>query len=813
VTFFERSRIKHGRRRRSSANGVESLEGRQLLTASTVAATLDGGGLPVYFSVMVDGSVAVNLSYSQNNSTPLNQPSVAQMLSGLKANSIAAFTDAVGEPAVAATTAASSYVYVDRYAATGNPATPFAWTGWQQLGNFVATSMVAASNGSSGAAIFAIGADSHVYEDAYAPSSGSSTSQWTGFQQVGGSTASTISVVTDKPGNYEVAALTGPNSYVEGTEAVTNGGTITSAPFAQLGNFVASSINLTPGLNKDIYSNYLGDRLFLFAAGSNGVLDYDPLTVDASSGQRISTTYSPVGGPTQILGGVTASAAVLSTNPNQITVAALIGSTGAIEADAFTATATSLVNVDSPIGWTLTNPGYPTGPGNAPVAFQATALVTVGQSAGNNIFLSDDTAGNARASNLDPGPFFVQQTYWVTLPTAGVRQVVAGLFNGTPLVVELGSDGTVFMDMTSAALTNGPPPGNPNGSFGTGNVSQFEGFRPIPGLKATSISVVNRPDGALTVVALTGRQSYVYANTIYNTNENNRLGETGWNQVGSIVATSVQGITNTSSTAQGGTSSGPRTTIFALGVNNVVYAAPTNPAPNAVSSFTDFTPLPGLSVASFSAHAVGSQVLVAALTGPQSYGYANVFTPPTATTPSQLSGWTLAGKAVLQSVAASESPTGAPVVAGVLAGNHAIATISLSTNLANAPASQTDNEQYYPNFGGPSFVPLVYPGSTGVVYVSQSASNALTLQGVLPGVNQNPAGFQLGYFQLGTLQTTVPAGSVVAVSDGTSPYIVVSGADGLVYFFQGVSTGNPKNPYLFTTLASLGAPVLNPALG
>lgn len=806
MTFFDRSRLKHSRRRRSPTFGVESLEGRQLLAASPVAATLDGGGLPVYFSIQADGSVAVNLSYSLNNSTPVNQPSAAQILSGLKASSIAAFTDATGEPAVAATTASSSYVSVDRYVATGNLATPFVWTGWQQLGNFVATSVVAASNGTSGAAVFAIGADSHVYEDAYAPSSGSSTSQWTGFQQVGGTAASTISVVADKPGTYEVAALTGPSSYVEGTEAVDAGGTITSAPFAQLGNFVASSINLTPGLNQDPSANNLGDRLFLFAVGG-GVLYDDFLTVDASTGRRISTTYSPLGDPTQIGGAVTASAVVVSSypSPNFLTVMALVGGTGAIVDNEFDATATSLVaHLNNQ--WTLSNHMVGSGPVNAPLSFQATALVGVGSSYhGTTDYLSEDSSGNARVTSFTSVPTQLPQASWAVLPTSGAHPIAAGLLYGTPVLVELGSDGTVYMDMTKSALAYaGQSTPNPNGSFGTGEVAQFKGFQALPGLKATSIGVVSQPDGRLDVLALTGAQSYVYSFEIYATGENNRLGEVGWNQVGTVVATSIQGADYGYAPYQGSIPTAIGATAFALGVNNVVYAATATP----FSNFTDFAPLPGLSVASFSVHAVGSQVLVAALTGSQSYAYANLYTPPTSTDPSKSTGWTLAGKAIMKTVVASESPTGVPVVAGTDLSNGE-ASISLSTNLANAPASNTDNEQYYPNHGGNSLVPLVYPSSTGVVYVSQTSSTTLSLQGVLPGVNQNPAGSSLGYFQLGTLQAAVPLGAFVPLLDGTSPYIFVSGEDGLVDFVQGFSTGNPKNPYLFTTFTSLGGYSVN----
>ncbi len=770
------------------------------MAVSPIATAIDGGGRPVYYSIAADGSVMVNQSVPSNNPNLPPQPTAAQTLSGLKANSIAAFTDAIGETAVAATTASSSYAYVDRYATTGNPMTPFAWTGWQQLGNFVATSVTAASNGTSGAAVFAIGADSHVYENAYAPTSGSTASQWSGFQQVGASSASTISVVANKAGSYEVAALTGPASYVEATEAVDANGTISSAPFAQLGNFVASSINLTPGLNTNSNGNSIGDRLFLFAVGGDGVLYDDPLTLDASTGHRISTTYSPLGNPSAIQGAVTASAAAVS--GNTITVTALVGATGALYQGQYQIPVSSTSQALSGF-WGLINPGSPSAGTKAPLDFQATALVAVpSPPTGTAEFVSDDAGGNARVGAIASAT--TTFSGWVGLPTPGARQVVAGLIYGSPVVVELGSDGTVYTDITLGVFADGAPvpnpagQPNPAGSFGTGNAIQFGGFTPLLGLKATSIGVMTDPDGDLVVLALTGKQSYVYADVIYNTNENNRRGETGWFQVGTIVASSIQGAS---------ANSGAGATVFALGVNNVVYTSSINPNGGSLrfGNSTDFAPLPGLSVASFSVHAVGSQILVAALSGPQNYGYANLYTPPTATTPSKTTGWTLAGKAVLQSVVATESPTGAPAVAGVDAGNGSFASISLSTNLANAPASNPDNELYYGNYGGNILVPLVYPNSAGVVYVSQSPGNAVILQGVLPGATSATS---LNYFALGTLQPPVLVGSVVALSDGTSPYIIASGEDGMVYVIQGYPTGNPSNPYLFTTFASLGGPLL-----
>ncbi len=780
------------------------------MAVSPIATAIDGGGRPVYYSIAVDGSLMVNQSVPSNNPNAPPQPTAAQTLFGLKANSIAAFTDAIGETAVVATTASSSYVYVDRYAATGNSSTPFAWTGWQQLANFVASSVVAASDGASGGAVFAIGADSHVYEDAYAPTSGSSASQWSGFQPVGGTSATTISVVADTANTYEVAALTGPNSYVEATKAVDTGGTITSTPFGQLGNFVASAINLSPGLNRTTGDASLGDRLFLFAVGAGGALYNDPLTVDASTGQRVSTTYSQLGDPTRIKGAVTQSVAVVSNVTTSITVMVLVGSTGQLYEDTFDATPSSSTLEESlNSAWTLTNDGAPAGANNSPTEFHATSLAGLGTapdflSAVPYIrlpeFVSNDLSNVARAIITSSMQYYFT---WAGLPTPGVRQIVAGIVNGTPAVVELANDGTVYVNLNVDALTYGPngATSTPSSSFGTGIVNQFEGFKPLPGLRATSISVANSASGDMTVLALTGTQSYVYAYTFHLVANNQRPSDIGWSQVGNIVATSIQGASN---------NNGFGKTVFALGVNNVLYAASSTPQTvDIASGVPNFTPLPGLSVASFSVHTVGQQILVAALTGPQSYAYADLYTPPTdSKTPSKAMGWTQAGKAKLQSVVASESTTGAPIVAGIE--NSSSFAVSLSTDVANAPIGDSDNEQRSPgNFADNNLAALIYPSLGSVVYVSRSPSNTVILQAFVPGGSgtNGPSGSQFDPV-IGTLQPPVSPGSIAVVSDGKSPFIFVGGVDGLVYVVQGIPTGNPKNPYVFATFASLGGPLL-----
>lgn len=267
--------------------GLEPLEGRRLLTS--IASTLDANNNPVIFSTISGGSVLVDREVPTNDAANPYRPNGLETLSGLTATSVAAYRAADGSPVVLATTGPESYLYSDAYKPTGNPAQPFAWTGWSPISTFVATSFVAVSATSgAGPAIFAIGANSNVYEDLYTGSA--ATGSFSDFQRLPGLAATTLAATSDGGGLFRVFALTGPASYVYQDESSNTGTTIPTTGWSPLdSNFVTNSVSVITGPANTTLGGVSPDTLMLFAPGiGDGYLYQNSLVLDNLTGDRTS---------------------------------------------------------------------------------------------------------------------------------------------------------------------------------------------------------------------------------------------------------------------------------------------------------------------------------------------------------------------------------------------------------------------------------------------------------------------------------------------------------------------------------------------
>lgn len=762
---------------------LERLEVRQLLAASTVATTLDARGNPVQLAILAGGAVVANMDRATNDPSTPYRYSGEQSLPGLAASSIVGVTLPDGSPAAVATTGPESYLYLDRYQATGDPASPFAWTGWQQFGTFVATAVAAASDGASGSAIFAIGADTQVYEAPYDPSTTATAAStaWSGFQKLAGPGAASITALGDGASAYEVAALGGPQSYVEGNRVVVSGGMVQPKGWTQLGNFVASSINLTPGLNTNALGGSLGDRLFLFAAGGDGSLYLDPLTVDATTGDRDSTTYSSYGSPT---GRVASSSAIIA--DGYMTLFALT-TTGVVGEDQVVATGLTSDPLDSQ-GWQFL---YSVGESSVE-GIDATAMTTSPTADGGGDLLVTDSTGTALVNHLIAHPALGFPGYGIQYNQFAGYTSLSSIFShpiatdfgpsGLPIVATLGSDGSVYAARDLAAGTSGAP-------------DTYSAFAQLPGLTATSIAATREPNG-FAVFALVGPQSSIYEDQYLPTgNATTPYAWTGWGRMGTLVATSIAAATPTNAT------SANQATVFGLGADGTIYAAGATPA-GGDSTQATFTPLPGLAAAAFSVKAQSSQILVAALTGPQSYAYADLYSPPATVGNSGVAtGWTVAGTFVLEAVAAGTDSTGKPIVAGVTtASSSNRSAVSLSLDGGQAPASNTSNYAYI-DAGGfedqNAVAVLTLPGSTAVGYlVFPTIETAVYLEPVVPGVVTSLYGSRVN-------------GDAVTVHDfatstGTFDAFYVSGEGGVIYVCQIAASGDPTNPLKASAYGSLG---------
>ena len=157
--------------------------------------TLGPNGLTAVFTIGSDGTVYESQNEPSSSSIPTRyQYSAITALPGLSASSITATTEPDGM-AVFALVNSRSVVYENQYRPTGNKT--YAWTGWQKMSNFVASSIASATAGDSatnGPTVFGIGADGKVYSaTSSAPTNSTDPFTFSAFGEMDGITAYSLS--------------------------------------------------------------------------------------------------------------------------------------------------------------------------------------------------------------------------------------------------------------------------------------------------------------------------------------------------------------------------------------------------------------------------------------------------------------------------------------------------------------------------------------------------------------------------------------------------------------------------------------------
>jgi len=769
VNRVETYRVARARHRRGTRPRVEPLEGRQMLAAG-LSATVTVAGAPIVFQVGGDGTVSVDQDRATNNAAAPYAFSGLQQLPGLKATAIAAFADATGGPAVIALTGAQSFVYEDRYAPTGNPATPYAWTGWTQMGNLVATSITAAGGVKGGdSALFATDAGGTVYEDAFRGTATPAGYQSTGFQPLGGIKASSIAAVgygSPGSGGFVVYALTGPQSFVYEEASVDSlgsaGNPFTTSGWQSLGNFVASSIDAwaVPGGGPG-----------LFVAGGDGRLYADVATISPNPPAPGGFTGFQYAGT--IAGGSFVSIKS-TTNQNSVTVDALTGSQSYVYENHYVFDGSSTTPVFA---------GNFQTPGN----FVATAIDAATTPAGLPVVFAVGGDGNLNIDQAAAQPVGSTPTVYngFASPSASANHVLASTSgpSGLPVVFSIGTDGSVYVDIDTAST-----PGS--------TLDPYSGFQPLAGLQATSIAATSEPNG-IAVFALTGASSFIYQDQYRPTgNAAQPYAWTGWQPVGNFVASSIAAATDLRSTVNG-------PALFAIGASGFyTFAAQSTPPATTTApyAFGGFQLLDGLATTSISVKGFGDSLEVFAMTGAQSYAYANRYIQTgTAQAPSYAwSGWTQLGNFVVTSITAADGPIGVADVVASIAGGARFVNEDLVT--ATTPTVMTAWSGFQP-------IGLTAAGAFGSFTYASGGGLDFGLTG--------PASFvsQVSYTVTGTppvvaYSSLPPLGNFVAQAiaaspDFLEPAIYAVGGDGQIYVNQAVASSG-KSPYTWLGWSFLG---------
>jgi hypothetical protein len=765
VNVLKLSAKQANRRIRRMTPGVDVLEGRQLL--ATIATTLDANNNPIIFTIGENGIVQDEREVPTNNSASPYRSNGLETLSGLNATSIAAYQLPNGDPVVLATTGPESYIYEKEYEATGDPAQPYVWTSWEPISQFVAQSVIAvsATNG-NGPAIFAIGADNNVYENIY--SSVIMPGPFTDFQILPGLTATSLAATYDSGDTFRVFALTGSESYVyqDTTTLSDSDGTIDSAGWTTVDpNFVASSISVTTGPTAAVSGASSPNTLMVFATGAgDGNLYDDTLTLDTDTGDRTGAgfgkislqPYQPNGipEPTPTTPFIASSAV---DSGGYLTVFAAT-SNGNIYENQYVLT--GLVSPSSYwVGWQLTGlqgasvvstVAY----GGGVEALSAFSVIPAFITAPAHAALS--FPGYTPIANVLSQPADLSTT--VSSPLATTTGVT-----GYPVVFTIGYSGTVYESQDEAT-----------GSGVTTTQDPYSAFTAIPGtLSATSIAVTTEPDG-IALFALTSASSIVFENQ-YRPTGTGSFAWTGWQTLGPFVATSIAAAT-------GGDSASNGPTFFAIGINGNVYdngsTAPTTPSDP--YTFGGFTQLTGLAASTISARATSTGIVVAALTGPESYADADIDTAGT------WGGWQQTGNYVMSTVLAATSATGGPAVAGTSPlGYQAVSDYGTTSWGAYQPLAFDPYIARASNLGVAQIIGLAsvtLPDQVGVNYYDLVQSTTGEYTGVYAAYSYADGTGEVGPSPI----SNFAANSIAAAPDTLQPTYYIVGQDGNIYVNQAV---------------------------
>jgi hypothetical protein len=772
---------------------------------ATIATTLDANNNPIIFSIGANGVVSDTRQVPTNNPVTPYQSNGLETLPGLKATTIAAYQLPDGTPVVLAMNGAESWVYLDEYESTANPALPHAWSGWTKISDFVATSIVAvgATNG-SGPAIFAIGTNSEVYEDLY--SSTLSPSPYSDFQPLAGLGATSIAAIADGSNTFRVLALTGPESYVYQATTTLTDGSIESSGWSTLNNeFVASSISVSTGPTAAVEGASSPNTLMVFATGAGfPELFTDTLTLNTNTGQQTDggfqvislslytqTEYENV---TPLTAPLSKQTAIVS--GDELTLFAL-SSGGDVFENQYLLTGL----VDQPsywVGWQeLLEPesdGYYRYPLTA-----SDIAATVPPGGGVEVVTNNNTnspeiaTAPAHAAISFPGYTPIANTFSPasSLLSTGTHPIVTTIGpSGRAVVFAIGSDGTVSESQDTTP-----------GTGVTTTRDTYSALTPLPGLQATSIAATTEPNG-IAVFALTKSISLVFENQ-YRPTSDGSYAWTGWEQIDNFVATSIAAAT-------GGDSANNGPTVFAIGTNGGVYydASIAGGLPTDNYVFGNFGLLNGLGASTISVRSTSTGIEVAALTGPQSYAYVNLDTA------ASWSGWQQAGNYVMNQILATTTASGGPAVAGVSPVNGA-QVFSDYVPVGEFPVAVWGTYQtiafseivpsivvYYGSDILKGFTAVTLPDQAGVVYYDLINS--------IKDIPEN--GVSVAYSFPDSSSATGPtptdnfnANSLTSAPDGLQPTFYIVGTDGNLYVNQAVASGNASAPYNYLGYVSLGS--------
>jgi hypothetical protein len=748
---------------------VESLEGRQLL--ATLATTLDTNNNPIIFTIGANGTVQDDRQVPTNNASSPYRSNGLESLSGLTATSIAAYQLPNGDPVVLATTGPESYVYLKQYEATNNPAQPYAWSSWIQTSQFVAQSVIAvsATNG-NGAAIFAIGADNNVYENIY--SSDNSPGPYTDFQPLPGLTATKLAAIYDSGDTFRVFALTGPESYVYQDTTTLGDNTITSNGWSTVDpNFVASSISVANAPTSAFAGTSSPNSLMVFASGAgDGQLYDDSLVLDTNTGDRTGIGFGMISlqpyNPSDSLDVRTPTIPFISSSAvdlgGYLTLFAAT-SNGNVYENQYVLT--GLVSPSSYwIGWKVTGLM-----GASVISTEATGGGVEAVSAYSVIpaFVTAPAHDALSFPGYAPIPDDFTQPADLSTTVSSPLVTTTGV-NGRPVVFTIGYGGTVSESQDEAT-----------GSGITTTQDSYSAFTALPGLTcASSIAATTEPNG-IAVFALTGSASLIFENQ-YRPTGDGSYAWTGWEQLDNFVATSIAAAT-------GGDSASNGPTVFAIGTNGNVYdnASIAGGLPSDNYVFGNFGLLNGLNASSISARSTSTGIVLAALTGTESYAYANIDTT------AAWSGWQQTGNYVMSSVLATTSATGSPAVAGTSPLGYQAVSDYGTTSWGAYQAINFDS--YIGGSANEGFTQILalasatLPSQVGVIYYDLTQSPDGEYTGVYAAYSYDDGTGGAGPSPI----SNFAGNKLAAAPDGLQPTYYIVGQDGNIYVNQAIPLAVP----------------------
>jgi len=752
---------------------------------ATLATVNNYAGVPSVFTLGSDGTVFVN---QQRATGDPNHPYASQGLQPLpgltNVSSIAAIQSYQGTLEVLATTGSQSQIYANIESLTGNPLKPQAWSGWFSLGSFQARSIVAAQ-GQNDNAVFAIGADSNVYQDI------EGGQNFAKFTPIPGLSATSIAAASNpQSDSFQVDALTGPRSDIYQVSTFipyTYPGTAENPPVVIKPNltwtpvstsFVAGSISVSPDPSNTSYT----PGYSILATGGDGRVyrgeeaSFAPNTTPLVSFQQVPSGLNipiPLVSVTATL-----SAGIRYQNLFALNASGFVYENQALPpiAPSSNYTYTGWVPLAGLSGTSIAATATPGG-GAEVVVRSSNGVTNFEQVAFHPAY----GANNQPNLNVFTSPTRLDIACHPLAATTGP--------NGKPFVVTIGGDGTVYyaqdVSTTSSATTT----------------DTYSGFTALPGITASSVSAATELDGVAVFATVNG---LTFLNQDRPTgNGATPFAWTGWVGIGNTAE--AMAVVNS-----GGSSTAP--TLLQIPFNDqgpieVFQFAPGSTPGAAYTVASGVTALSGLTAASMSAKTTTDGIEVVALTGAESYPYVNLYAPDPAN-PGQRkwSGWHVFNNVVMSQVQATTGVGGIPAITGIDSLGQQVFSENLPVAGTNSPAWSNfqvipGTSPTTPRSDGSTFQGLAsvtYKNNLGGAYFDVFAPTTNAVSGF--GFTGSPQQFT-GNPTIATIQ----ASTLATTPDFADPSLFTGGDNGRIYVNQGVLSSDPKNPYTYLGWVALAA--------